>query len=68
MPNQKEPDYDNPFTIKRGGTLAEVAGLIHKDFVEGLKFGRVWGSEVHDGTQVKGDYVVHDKDVVELHV
>jgi uncharacterized protein len=33
-----------------------------------LKFARVWGTAVHDGTQVKGDYVLHDQDVVELHM
>jgi ribosome-interacting GTPase 1 len=67
LPTAKEPDRDRPFTIKRGGTLLEVAGLIHKDFSEHLKFARVWGSTVHDGTQVKGDYVLQDMDVVELH-
>ena len=34
----------------------------------GLKFARVWGEAVHDATVVKGDYVLHDKDVVELHM
>ncbi len=68
LPTAKEPDYDRPFTIERGGTLMEIAELIHKDFAKNLKFARVWGSAVHDGTQVKGDYVLHDKDVVELHV
>ncbi len=68
MPNQKEPDYDRPYTIHRGGTLLEVAELIHKDFAKDFKNARVWGSQVHDGTTVKGDYVVHDKDVVELHI
>jgi ribosome-interacting GTPase 1 len=68
MPNEKQPDYDRPYTIHRGGTLLEVAELIHKDFAENLKNARVWGSHVHDGTYVKGDYVVHDKDVVELHI
>ena len=68
LPNAKEPDYDRPFTIRRGGTLLEIAELIHKDFASNLKFARVWGSAVHDATQVKGDYVLHDKDVVELHV
>ena len=37
MPNQKEPDYDRPYTIHRGGTLLEIAQLIHKDFAENLK-------------------------------
>jgi uncharacterized protein len=68
LPNAKEPDFSRPFTIRRGGTLLEIAELIHKDFAKTLKFARVWGSAVHDATQVKGDYVLHDKDVVELHV
>jgi ribosome-interacting GTPase 1 len=46
----------------------DVAGQVHKDFVSGLKFARVWGEAVHDGTPLKGDYVLHDKDVVELHM
>jgi ribosome-interacting GTPase 1 len=68
MPNQKQPDYDRPYTIRRGGTLAEIAGIIHRDFATQLKFARVWGSDVHDGTSVKGDYVLHDKDIIELHI
>lgn len=68
LPSHKEPDYDRPFTIRRGGTLLEIAELIHKDLASNLKNARVWGSQVHDGTLVKGDYVLHDKDVVELHV
>jgi ribosome-interacting GTPase 1 len=68
LPTHKEPDYSRPFTVRRGGTLLDVAMLIHKDFAESLKHARVWGSHVHDGTTVKGDYVLYDKDVVELHV
>jgi ribosome-interacting GTPase 1 len=66
-PNRKEPDLDRPYTIGRGGTLMEVAAMIHKDFATHLKFARVWGSQVHPGTTVKGDYVLNDKDVIELH-
>jgi len=67
LPTAKEADYDKPFTIRRGGTLLDIAEQVHKDFAENLKFARVWGEAVHDGTQVKGDYVLRDKDVVELH-
>jgi len=67
LPTNKKADYDKPFTIHRGGTLAEIAELIHKDIAHNLKFARVWGSAVHEGTTVKGDYVLHDKDVVEIH-
>jgi uncharacterized protein len=68
LPSAKEPDRDRPFTLRRGSTLLEMAGMVHKDFLTNLKFARVWGAAVHDGAQVKGDYVLHDKDVVELHV
>jgi len=68
LPSAKEPDLDRPFTVRRGSTLLEVAGQVHKDFLTGLKFARVWGEAVHDGTPVKGDYVLHDKDIVELHM
>lgn len=68
LPTAKEPDRDRPFTIGRGCCLADLAGQVHKDYVEGLKYARVWGSTVHDATIVKGDYILHDQDVVELHL
>ncbi len=68
LPAAKAPDMDRPFTLRRGLTLLDLAGQVHKDYIEGLKFARVWGAAVHDGTTVKGDYVPHDKDVVELHM
>jgi len=68
LPSAKEPDFDRPFTVRRGSTLLDLAGQVHKDYVEGLKFARVWGTAVHDATTVKGDYKLHDKDVVELHM
>ncbi len=67
MPNQKEADFQKPFTIRRGGSLGDVAELIHHDLAENLRFARVWGSKVHDGAVVKRDYIVHDKDIVEIH-
>ena len=67
-PKKKEADTDRPFTLSRGDTLLDLAELIHKDYVKNLRFGKVWGSAVHDGTVVKGDYVLNDQDIVEVHV
>lgn len=67
LPTAKTADYEKPFTLRSGSTLADVAALVHKDIAAALKFGRVWGSAVHDASAVKGDYVLSDKDVVELH-
>ena len=68
IPTAKQADMDRPFTVRRGSTLMEMAGHVHKDYVEGLNYARVWGTAVHDATVVKGDYVLHDKDIVELHL
>jgi ribosome-interacting GTPase 1 len=67
LPTHKEPDMERPFTVRRGGTVLDIAEQVHKDFLENLKFARLWGTGVHDGTVVKGDHVVHDGDIVELH-
>jgi ribosome-interacting GTPase 1 len=67
-PPGKEVDRSAPFVLKRGGTIEEFAGQVHKDFLEKLKSARVWGSEVYDGQLVGRDHVLHDGDVVELHI
>jgi len=67
LPTKKEADYDKPFTLRRGGTLIDVAELVHRDLAANFKHARVWGSQVIGGSTYKGDYVVHDKDVVEIH-
>ena len=67
LPTHKEADFDRPFTLRHGGTVHDVAELVHKDIAATLKHARIWGSSVHDGTVVKGDHVLHDRDIVELH-
>ena len=64
----KKADLTAPFVLKKGGTVAEFAAKVHKDFVTKLKTARVWGTDVHDGQQVGRDHPLHDGDVVELHV
>src|SRR5262245_49898773 len=64
----KPPDLTSPYTCPAGSTLLEMASLVHRDFAEGLKSARIWGTGVYDGQTVKRDHVLHDKDVVELHL
>jgi ribosome-interacting GTPase 1 len=64
----KPPDMESPFTCPVGSTVVEMAGLVHRDFTEKLKTARIWGTGVFDGQTVKRDHVLHDKDVVELHI
>jgi ribosome-interacting GTPase 1 len=64
----KPPDLESPFTCPAGSTLLDMAALVHRDFEEGLKSARIWGTGVYDGQTVKRDHVLHDKDIVELHL
>jgi small GTP-binding protein len=64
----KPPDLTSPFTCPVGSTLVEMAALVHRDFSRNLKSARIWGTGVFEGQTVKRDHVLHDKDVVELHI
>jgi len=64
----KPADTDKPFTVRRGGTVHDVARLVHEDIARDLKFARIWGTEVFDGQQVGAEHLVADGDLVELHL
>jgi ribosome-interacting GTPase 1 len=64
----KPPDLQSPFTCPAGSTVLDMAALVHRDFAQGLKSARIWGTGVYDGQTVKRDHVLHDKDIVELHL
>jgi ribosome-interacting GTPase 1 len=64
----KPPDLTSPFTCPSGSTLVDMAALVHRDFADKLKSARIWGTGVHDGQSVARDHVLHDKDIVELHI
>jgi ribosome-interacting GTPase 1 len=65
----RPPDQDRPFTLRRGGTVADVARLVHKDIAESLRYARRWskGDDRHV-FQVGRDHPVEDGDLLELHV
>jgi ribosome-interacting GTPase 1 len=61
------PVTDRPFTVRRNGTVRDVARLVHRGLATEVKFARLWGSADFDGQQVSCDHPVLDGDVVELH-
>ncbi|MFH0971786.1 MAG: TGS domain-containing protein, partial [Candidatus Micrarchaeota archaeon] len=61
-------DYDKPFVLVSGSTVADIAKQIHKDMYQNLKYAKVWGSAKFAGQQVSGNYQMKDGDVVELHM
>lgn len=67
-PNEPEPEIANPYTLRGGDTVTDLAGMVHEDFATRLKSARVWNHGVADSVSVKGDHVLKDRDVVELHI
>ena len=64
----KPADYEAPFTIPQGGTVEDLAGKVHRDLLDGLKYAKVWGESAHDGQTVGREHVLGDRDLVGLPV
>ena len=67
-PPGKDPSTHSPVVLPRGSTIVEMAGAIHKDFAQQLKYARVWGGTKFSGQRVQRDYVVQEGDIIELHI
>jgi uncharacterized protein len=65
-PGQR-PDRSVPFVLRRGATVADASAAVHKDFVERLKYARIWGARTFEGQMVQREHVLEDGDVLELH-
>src|SRR5262249_27920057 len=63
----KKPDFADPYVVARGSTVLDVAEKVHRDFVENLKYARIWGEGKADGIMVPRDFVISEGDVLELH-
>lgn len=61
------PDLSAPFVLKRGATVQDAAGVVHKDFAERLKYARIWSRRTFDGQMVQREHALEDGDILELH-
>ncbi|HVN22481.1 MAG TPA: GTPase [Syntrophorhabdales bacterium] len=64
----KKPDFDAPFVLKKGSTTLDLAVKVHKDFVAKFRYAKLWRHAQSDGMMVSKDFVLQDKDVLELHL
>jgi len=66
-PPGREADLHQPFILKDGATVFDLAFRVHHDVAQNLKTARVWGSTAFGGQMVCRDYRLKDGDIVELH-
>jgi hypothetical protein len=66
-PPGHKPDLGAPFVLKAGSTVVDFARAIHRNLPDQLKYARIWGEGNYPGQQVPRDYVLQDKDILEIH-
>ncbi len=62
-----EVEHERPYLLPHGSTVVEFARAVHRDFADKLKFARLWGHGKFEGQRVMRDYILQDRDVIELH-
>lgn len=61
------PDFDTPWILKRGCTVEDVCGHIHKDLSKDFKHAFIWGRSVKHSPQICGlRHRLDDEDVVQI--
>jgi len=64
----EDPDMTDPFTLKRGSNVHDLATLIHRELADKLKTARAWNSpNAYDGQNVPCEHILSDKEIIELH-
>jgi small GTP-binding protein len=63
----KRPELEKPYTVFTGQTVGDICSLIHKDFLQNLRFARMWRGSDKPITVSKHE-IVHDRDILELHL
>jgi ribosome-interacting GTPase 1 len=63
----KKPELEKPYTVFAGQTVGDICSLIHKDFLQNLRFARMWRGSDKPITVSKQE-IVKDRDILELHL
>jgi ribosome-interacting GTPase 1 len=61
-------DVQAPYILQRGQTVADAAAKVHHDFLENLKFARLFHRDGSGGLKVERTHVLEDGDILEFHV
>jgi len=64
----KPADLNDPIVLKKGSTVIDAAVAIHKDFVQKLKYARIWDSDKFNGQRIDRDSILKEGDILEFHI
>ena len=65
----KEADLKEPLILNKDASVRDACLKLHKDFVSGFRFVRIWGSSAKfPGQRLSLKHRLKDKDIIEIHV
>lgn len=62
----KETDFDEPMILRKKETIKDICNHVHRGLLSHFRFSKVWGSSKFPGQKHGLNYVVKDKDIVQL--
>ena len=66
-PQGRKADMQDPLVIKKGSTVIDACGKLHREFVKNFRHAKVWGSSVKfPGQKVGPDHILEDEDVLRI--
>ncbi len=66
-PPGKKPDFSSPIILRKGSDVWDLADSIHHDLAKNLKSAKIWNCKDYlDGQRIPIDYILQDKNIVEL--
>lgn len=64
----KEPNFSQPFILKKGAKLIELASQIHESLAQNFKYAKLFKKELKKPQIVGKDYILEDGDIIEIRV
>ena len=66
-PQGRKADMQDPLVIKKGSTVIDACGKLHREFVRNFRHAKIWGTSVKfPGQKVGPDHVLEDEDVLRV--
>ncbi|WP_409200016.1 OBG GTPase family GTP-binding protein [Methanobrevibacter sp. DSM 116169] len=66
-PQGRKADMEDPLVLKKGSTVIDACGKLHREFVKNFRHAKIWGSSVKfPGQKVGPDHVLDDEDVLRI--
>lgn len=66
-PQGRKADMEDPLILRKGCTVIEACGKLHREFVKNFRHAKIWGDSVKfPGQKVGPDHELHDEDVLRV--